>query len=241
MKKRIILFILLVFSVVMVVTGLYMNGNIGKDKTLSLPKDAYELTDVKTIKLCIAPEGCLYTGEDMYATITYDFNNEDIQNTLKKINQETDELYQKAISSDMTAPECQAYSSMYEHRYRSNMLYYSYTGDDFISFFIQRMNQDMCVENSEEYKYEFYYYDMNKHKFLTEQEVMEKENVSEEDINDAISTSINGLSEITQKTYDLSNATSDYHLYYSNEGDLTVSYYLSEQNAVFTAIVKEKK
>ena len=96
MKKRIILFILLVFSVVMVVTGLYMNGNIGKDKTLSLPKDAYELTDVKTIKLCIAPEGCLYTGEDMYATITYDFNNEDIQNTLKKINQETDELYQKA-------------------------------------------------------------------------------------------------------------------------------------------------
>ena len=172
MKKRIILFILLVFSVVMVVTGLYMNGNIGKDKTLSLPKDAYELTDVKTIKLCIAPEGCLYTGEDMYATITYDFNNEDIQNTLKKINQETDELYQKAISSDMTAPECQAYSSMYEHRYRSNMLYYSYTGDDFISFFIQRMNQDMCVENSEEYKYEFYYYDMNKHKFLTEQEVM---------------------------------------------------------------------
>ena len=149
-----------------------------------LPKNSYKLTDGKSIEVCINPDGCLNMGTDTYANITYNIDNEDIQDTLEKVNKETEELYQKAINSDMSDPECQAYTSWYEHRYRSNMLYYSYTGDDFVSFFIQRMNQDLCVEGSEEYEYEFYYYDINKNKFLTEQEVMEKVNISDEDVKD---------------------------------------------------------
>ena len=240
MKKNIIILVLFCMSLFMIGGGVLYLLSYEDEKTL-LPKNSYKLANERMIDICINPEGCLNMGTDIYASIVYDFNNKDIQETLKKINKETDMLYQKAINSDMTAPECQEYTSMYEHRYRSNMLYYSYTGDDFISFFIQRMNQDLCMNTSEEYQYEFYYYDVNKREFLTEQEVMEKENVSEEDINEVITESVKSLSEVTKKTYNLSNATSDYHLYYSNEGDLTVSYYLSEQNAVFTAIVKEKK
>ena len=240
MKKKIMSIVVFCIGLLMIGGGIfYIVYN--TDHKKPLPKNAYELTDGKSIDVCINPDGCLNMGTDTYANITYNIDNKDIQDTLKKVNEETNMLYQKAINSDMSAPECQAYTSWYEHRYRSNMLYYSYTGDDFISFFIQRMNQDLCVEGSEEYQYEFYYYDINKRKFLTEQEVMEKENITDSDIKDDIRESVKGLSEITGIDYNVDNIISNYHLYYNNDGNLIASYYTPEDNSISTALVKENK
>lgn len=240
MKKKITSIVLFCIGLLMIGGGIfYIVYNINQKNPL--PKNSYKLTDGKSIEVCINPDGCLNMGTDTYANITYNIDNKDIQDTLEKVNKETEELYQKAINSDMSDPECQAYTSWYEHRYRSNMLYYSYTGDDFVSFFIQRMNQDLCVEGSEEYEYEFYYYDINKNKFLTEQEVMEKVNISDEDVKDAIRESVKGLSEITGVDYDINNIISDYHLYYDSDGNLIASYYAPEDRAIYTALVKENK
>lgn len=240
MKKKITSIVLFCIGLLMIGGGIfYIVYNTNQKNPL--PKNSYKLTDGKSIEVCINPDGCLNMGTDTYANITYNIDNEDIQDTLEKVNKETEELYQKAINSDMSDPECQAYTSWYEHRYRSNMLYYSYTGDDFVSFFIQRMNQDLCVEGSEEYEYEFYYYDINKNKFLTEQEVMEKVNISDEDVKDAIRESVKGLSEITGVDYDINNIISDYHLYYDSDGNLIASYYAPEDRAIYTALVKENK
>ena len=240
MKKKITSIVLFCIGLLMIGGGIfYIVYNINQKNPL--PKNSYKLTDGKSIEVCINPDGCLNMGTDTYANITYNIENKDIQDTLEKVNKETEELYQKAINSDMSDPECQAYTSWYEHRYRSNMLYYSYTGDDFVSFFIQRMNQDLCVEGSEEYEYEFYYYDINKNKFLTEQEVMEKVNISDEDVKDAIRESVKGLSEITGVDYDINNIISDYHLYYDSDGNLIASYYAPEDRAIYTALVKENK
>lgn len=240
MKKKITSIVLFCMGLLMIGGGIfYIVYNTNQKNPL--PKNSYKLTDGKSIEVCINPDGCLNMGTDTYANITYNIDNEDIQDTLEKVNKETEELYQKAINSDMSDPECQAYTSWYEHRYRSNMLYYSYTGDDFVSFFIQRMNQDLCVEGSEEYEYEFYYYDINKNKFLTEQEVMEKVNISDEDVKDAIRESVKGLSEITGVDYDINNIISDYHLYYDSDGNLIASYYAPEDRAIYTALVKENK
>lgn len=240
MKKKITSIVLFCIGLLMIGGGIfYIVYNTNQKNPL--PKNSYKLTDGKSIEVCINPDGCLNMGTDAYANITYNIDNKDIQDTLEKVNKETEELYQKAINSDMSAPECQAYTAWYEHRYRSNMLYYSYTGDDFVSFFIQRMKQDLCVEGSEEYEYEFYYYDINKHKFLTEQEVMEKVNISDEDVKDAIRESVKGLSEITGVDYDINNIISDYHLYYDSDGNLIASYYAPEDRAIYTALVKENK
>ena len=240
MKKKITSIVLFCMGLLMIGGGIfYIVYNTNQKNPL--PKNSDKLTDGKSIEVCINPDGCLNMGTDTYANITYNIDNEDIQDTLEKVNKETEELYQKAINSDMSDPECQAYTSWYEHRYRSNMLYYSYTGDDFVSFFIQRMNQDLCVEGSEEYEYEFYYYDINKNKFLTEQEVMEKVNISDEDVKDAIRESVKGLSEITGVDYDINNIISDYHLYYDSDGNLIASYYAPEDRAIYTALVKENK
>ena len=222
--------ILVILSIIIIALSFYKFKIQDKQDSKKL---FYSLTNRKVVKNCIN-DTCPIGAESHYYNLELEYNIDDINNIVKKMNNDTKKLYEETINSTIEDEECSAVRETYIHRYINSLIYHNYENDKYISLAVDRFKYDACLN-----KTEAYIYDKQKKEIITQEQLKQQEQVNDVDVIQAINKSLSSyykemnLPEIYKDSY-------DYILFYAFNGDLSVSYQIPDTEIYYNTIVYKK-
>lgn len=164
-----------------------------------------------------------------------------LQKEVDDINKETKSLYENAKSTltdtDDVSDSCYAVKDIYRHRVSYGAEYYGYENDDFVTIAIQREEYNFCDNKSYFKQAESYIYDKKDDKIISQDEFKKKLKITDKEINTAIENYVNWLIEQGEEI-SLRDTYDNIVLFYGLDGEVYVSFEISELNGYFSSIIR---
>lgn len=204
-KRKIIILILVILVCLPLLIYLFIKIN------------TYKITVKKeTINYCLSRFKC-YPLEKNYYKFSANKNIEEVDKKLDEYNKIIEDSKEKSKNSNFESAKCLPYKSTYRYSTGYNYDYKLYTSSNYISLTLYKYTINYCTENMEatEDIYKFIYSIKDK-KFLTNQDIIKKINMSSKDILEFIHSKSTEIS-------DTKNVNS-YDFIINNDGNIYVSY-----------------
>lgn len=186
---------------------------------------------IKTEKFCKDETNCPLYAENIYAQLTFDIKNKEIQQWIDKTNQQTTNYYEEAINSNTETEICNTTKDIYTHRLNTITDYIINIGKEYISLSVKRTKYDLCTKKVNESPYETLLFNIKKNKIITQDDLIKELNLSEELIKNSILQNARILNQEIPLDFNYSN----YNLYYNSLNELLVEYQLNNQ--YYSAII----
>ncbi len=246
MKNKKYLIISIVGIILVVVGGviLFLPGSSNINKKMKAKYASLTFEEDMNINFCVDSNNCPIPGAGVYKKIKYDTNVDEIKEKIDSINKDTEKYYEKSNNSD--AKECDAEMQQYiKKSYYVTSLFDIYSDEEIVSFTVTRSEIDYCNEEKNKVlPLVSYTYDLKEGKFLNNEDIMKRENISQDEINHAIQGSIFSYNDAmdTNLDYDDVAKTGEYayKLMYDPLGNLAVSYYHPDLGLYYTATIIDK-
>lgn len=229
------IFILILVSII-IYNVIYLPNSIEKDNYPSIRNKNNLSTEIKTLEICAAGIDCGYIASE-YTTITTTINSSTLENIITELNNKTTESYNKSLNAtDMTLPECSSVSSIYSRNLMTQSNLILYDSDDILAFTLITKETNLCtLLNNEEII--VYFYDIKTDKILTEQELKERYNITDNEIATAVINNIEQKNIAESKLY-TTNIT-EYHIYVERDGTIGVYYRQPEDNLFYNVLLNK--
>lgn len=239
MKKNIVPIVLIVIGIILMGFGIFTVFLTPEKKEYPKKIEGYDVKEFDTLETCL-DENCEYKQTDLYADISFDYDSDVLQNAIKKLNESTKKYYNMAKNSTVDTTTCVTPSAN-QNSIRISSDYNVYSDGKVITLNIKRTQLNICTNETESYQSENYVYNLETDKMLNLKETMEKLNITNKDINEAIKNSNDSLSQAYQVPINTKDNYADIKIYYNTAGDLYVSYYVDELNEYMSALLRERE
>lgn len=209
-------------------------------------KFIYELSEknAKKIKNCHDEKNCWIKPVDYYYTLVLKGDYPALQKKVDKINKDTKDDYKSAKSSvTETADEsdsCYAVKDVFYHRYSYTTDYYGYDAGDLVGIAVQRKEYGLCDDSVTVNQVEAYIYDKKTDKIISQEEFKKREKITDKEVRTAIENLVNFTKEqgVDVALYD---EYDDVVLFYGSEGEIFVSFRITELNGFQISTVRPAK
>lgn len=185
----------------------------------------------KSITICKEGIDC-GIGTINYRTISTDINSNKLKNKIDELNAKVNDLYLKSYNSlNMFGDECNAVINLYQRSIMTESFLEYYESNKLLSFTLVNSETNLCT-NVHDSNLDIVYYDIKKDKFLKESEIKTKYDINDEEVLKLIEKNINesNLNDFTNYSMNIL----DYHIYISNDGELSVYYKLADNNIYYS-------
>ena len=240
MRKKIFLLISLI-GIILLIFGIVLSITKEDSKKIENNKVVLSIVEEKKIQYCIEKEDCLIQSEEIFKIISIDTDIDVIKEKVDKINQDTEKYYNESNSSTVDDNSCVEVAKYLNHSYRVISDIYVYSDDDIISFSVSRSTINYCSNEENILPFESYTYDLEKEKFLTNDDIIEREKIETKTVEDTVALAISQYNEAFDTNYEFIDVVmegeSGYKLFYDYSGSLLVNFYHTEANEYFTSIV----
>lgn len=231
MKKKILL-ITLIILILPFISIIYLKISSTKnteETPITIVEPKLELS--KTLELCKDKNKCPIISENIYADLVLNINSKEVQQWINKINQETENYYQETISSNILDGTCPNTQNIFNYKVATKTHHINYSNDKYISISVQRIKYNLCNNTKEQLPTEILLYSREKNKKITQEELKEELNLTNDTIKEAIKANANDLNTPITENFNYEN----YKLYYDITGCLLAEYQLD--NDYYSAIV----
>ena len=230
-NSKIILVILLIIGTSLILgTITYLKTPKDKDN-----KDNLGYKDIKKIIICKS-KNCNFDSELYFQYLNTYEGKDKLNKEIKKVNDRTDKYYDLVLNSEFDRKECSNAKKIYNYSLGMRTYTKKHEDSDIISICINRQVIDLCTMKVKEViEPDIINYDVKKNKLLTQEEFMNKYNVTDEDVKEVIKIEIESFPE---KKYNIEDLK-DYKLFYNQEdGGIMVSYYIPSLNGYLNTKVR---
>lgn len=198
-----------------------------------------EINSFGEVNPCLDTSNCQPFAIVEYPNISYSSGTA-IDSKIEKINQDTKKYYQTAIDSDVSDGSCVSVNTIYNHSRQTFSDLYEYHNDDYLAFAISRIDINLCANLKDSQQMESYVYSIKEEKLLTQEELKESLQISNEDLKEAITQTIDEYNSsagtsVTIDEIDLNDTV----VFFNGSGEVVVSYPWVDNISYFTAIVLE--
>lgn len=233
-NKRIILIAILIIMLVLLLALSFFFITSPKER------DYHKFAETEKITYCKSGENCHTAYDITHSALTIDYDNEELQGEVKKINDNTNKYIKEVKKSDLSSVECASVRSMYNYRYKYYEMFYKYSGNDYISTMAYRVMEDLCVEGADKrIEPDVVIFDVKAKKILSQNEFIRKTGVTDSQIQKNIKSTIDYLSkEIYKKEIAYDGNVDDYKLFYDEGKVLKVVFYCKTLNNYQVATIK---
>lgn len=231
--KKIIVLSITVVIIILIAIIIYNVVFIPTSTKKTEPKEMNVSIDIKNLKMCQEGVECGIADIE-YRKIELSNAPKKLQKIIDQINNEINESYEKSAQSTVTGAECQSVASLYQHSILSQSVVTTYEGKEVISIAVMNTEGNLCTNVSTEKELEVYYYDVQKDKLLSEEELKEKYSITDADIKTAIQESITTLNGLEGTNYSTDNIE-EYKIYIQNDGEIFIYYKQPEIGIHYTA------
>lgn len=191
--------------------------------------------------MCINEENCGTLTDGNYAKLVYESDFPEVKKAINKINDDTEKYYQESLSSTMDDPSCLAVKDIYKHSIQVFNDFSVKLKNDILGISVNRSKKNLCTQQRESMQVESYLFDTKSKKMLTQEEFKKKMHLDNKKIENAIKENIKTLNQYSDINYSLENVRhdnkNDIILYYNLSGELLVSYFQSEDQTYYSAVV----
>lgn len=234
MKRRILLIILtILLTITTIITYLKFNYkpiNTKQDKVIE-----FEIKSIENIELCKNKNKCDKT-EDIYLQLKYEFDNNEMQQWITKTNKKTEQDYQEAINSNVLDETCINVKDIYNHKYNNKIYYNNYNGDKHISLSVKRLKKNLCTNETKELPTETFIYSKEKQRQITQEELKEELNITDNIIKESIKKHIENIN-TSHNTNIPIEIYQNYNLYYDLTGSLLIEFYQESEQSYYSAVI----
>lgn len=234
MKKKILITILIILLLLTCIINYIKINN--KKETIQNTTEKIkepEIVSFKEVLFCKNKEICPITIENKYGELTFDYNDDSIQQWITKINQESENYYQESINSTTNNEICTNVKDIYNYQFIYRSYYINYIGEKYISLSTSRTKFDLCNNTMEELPKKTFLYDIKSKKQITQKELQKELNLSDNFIIEKIKTNIQSLDLTAPETFNYS----DFTLYYDSFGNLLAEYRLPTKRNYSATII----
>lgn len=238
MKNK-ILILLIIVAIALITSGLVLTLTAKDDKSEIMKKYTYSYENVRKVDVCNSVDCSIVPSE--FPDLVYDTGNQAIQDVVNKINKETEKYYKQTKAYSTSDFKCKEVSNLYKYGNSVYTQFIIYESSKYTNITVYRIIDDLCTKNTLYTPMETYFYDKETKTMLSQKQLKEKFHITTKDIEDAISKNITSFNEITGLNYQLDNIKErDYVVHFDSDGNLVVSYFLSDTKAYNTAIINKK-
>ena len=235
-KKIIIVLIIAIAVLALVGIMLFLRSSSTKEEKVDTFFD-YPKDQIKKIKVCKNSSDCMFP-DDVFNYLTVKDQYTGLNESIKMINKETEDYYNQVKNSDLSSDECSAVRNKYTKGLYVENVFINYSNDKYISINTKRTITNLCTMKITRPQVKVYLYDIKADKMITQDEFIERENITDEEIK----TAIDKMNEILKKDGEVIGDVdySDIVLFYGYQGDIGVSYRFVDDDMYFDATVREK-
>lgn len=178
----ILLIILISISVFKTISPTKSNNNSIKEADTD---NFYNYETKNKVKVC-KKDKCKALKEVDYELLSIEYNIPELKKKVEKINNDTLKYYDETKNSKVEGTECEKVKDIYNYRTITTSIFSNCEINDYISIAVTRKHKDLCTNKTIDDDIEVYIYDKSKEKILTIDEFKEKEQITEEVINNSI-------------------------------------------------------
>lgn len=235
MKNKLFVIVILVILVVFLFSVVFIKYRYENSKNEFKKLESF--SEIKFVDLCQSEDNCGKV-EDVYETFEYSYDDEKIQNWIKKINQDTESLYQEAINSNTNGEDCFEVRDIYKYKFSNKIYYYIYNNDEYISLAVERLKINLCTKENVQSSVETFIYSKFRGQQITQEEFINELGLDDIFIQTTIENNILEFDFMNDNTKD---ALSNYKLYFDYDGNLMVGYYYNLDNSYYSAVIDNYK
>lgn len=230
---------MIIGSITMIGMGTYMkisktNPNSSNEKmNIALPESKrLKITNCKV-------DDCQITPVDNYDTLVIDSSYKKLNKKIEKINKDTKKYYDETNSSTTNNERCIEVKDKFYHEQRVTTHYYNYENKKYISVAVQRNIINLCTNEYTRKQVEWYLYDKNKDKLLTQEEFKKAENITDKEITAAIKNIIKIINDEEEESIVYGKQHNDIVVFYDFKGSIILSVFIPEKNIYYTGTVRQ--
>ena len=200
----------------------------------------WDYDNTNRLKVCKKKEvDCHRAIYDVYDLIKLDYDYKPLNKELDKVNKETMRLYKEAKESDMSDVTCDGVRNLYNYRISNTLHFDNYENDSVVSIAVHRMQMDLCTGEDRSLSYEAFVYDKETKKLLTQQEIRELEDITDEEIANAIKTATDQYAEDEKKNYELQTNYNDVIIYYGIDNEILIAFKVPGEETYLSSILDD--
>ena len=222
-KKIIISVVVLILLIILGIFG--FNKFSSKEQEVE-NKNFWDYDNTNKLKICKKNsfEDCQGPVYDYYDLIKIKYDYKVLNKELERVNKETLRLFEEAKKSDINDSTCDKVRNKYNYRLYNEVRFAPFENDFIISIAVHRKQTDLCTGEHKSLSYEAFTYDIKEKRLLTQEEIREIEQVTDEEIANTIKVATERLSKDENKEYELQNNYNDVILFYSEGGNLIIAF-----------------
>jgi hypothetical protein len=236
-KKLIFPIIILIVAVILIVLGILFFTNKDSEEVADNLFYSYPESERKTVKNCKKSD-CEIPQEDTYLQLKLNTSYKLLDEKIDSINKDTLEYYNTVSKSNTNGSNCSNVKKIYYHEKRVTTDYFNYENEYYVSIAVQRTEYNLCSNDVTRSQVEWYMYDKENDKLLTQEELIEIEDITQEEINKAITSAIDIINKEEDTEVSLQNDYSDIVLFYDYDGAILVSFYVPEMKLYYIGNIR---
>jgi hypothetical protein len=236
-KKLIISVIILIIAVCLIILGILFFTDKSSEEVADNLFYSYPESERKTVKNCKTSD-CEIPEEDTYLQLKLNTSYKLLDEKIDSINKDTLKYYKMANESDTNGSNCSSVKKLYYHEKRFTTDYFNYENEYYVSIAVQRTEYNLCSNDVTRSQVEWYMYDKENDKLLAQEELIEIENITQEEINKAITSAIDIINNEEDTEVSFQNDYSDIVLFYDYNGEILVSFYVPEMKLYYIGNVR---
>ncbi len=243
-KKNIVMAIIGIIVLVCFIVGVSIVLLLHPETNETIPKEKNEIslnTDRK-IQICKDRSTCPILYEDIYGTIETNIQNKAVLKKIETLNQKIDQYHHEINQSHMTDSVCQEVKDIYQHRSHVVSEYYLYASQDIVSIALFSYREDLCLNTKEYLPVEIFVYDLKANRELSKKEIQEREGISDEVIQGAISSNIDHFNQsmnLNISSGEVLAINPDPVLFYNVDGEVFSWYYIPYFNKYYPVAMSD--
>ena len=236
-KKIIIIIVIIVILLIVLAIFSFFKYN-SKNKEVK-NTNFYDYDNTNKIKICKTKEiDCKRPMYDTYDLIKIEYDYKVLNKELERINKETLKLYEESKKSDINDSTCDNVRNKYNYRLSNRIHFENYENNNIISISIHRIQTDLCTDETHSLSYEALTYHKESKKLLTQEEIREVEQISDEDIALTIKNATEYISKEDNKEYEIQTNYDDVIIYYGKEYNMMIAFKLPGEELYIDSILE---
>lgn len=233
-QKKYIIVGLLILLIMLIFALLFSLHKDRENDFFDYPDDS-----TKIIENCRSKDNCDTKNIDSYYKLVLKKSYDGLNEKVDKINADTDKYYKMVKESNTDSPNCSNVKDIYNHSKRVISNYTNYENKKYLSISVGRIIYDLCDNEEEVVQEDAYIYDKRAKRVLSQDEFRKKENITDEEIHDAIKREVKVIEMDFDKKIELKNKDNDIVFLYNVDGSICISFYVEEVDAYYIAMVRE--
>ncbi len=224
MKK--IIPIIVAVSLILIVLGMvFLLPKNNKKNNVSV-KSEWKVSGKLKYDVCKNEDDCTIKRDIVYHKFSNNYKNDELQAAIKKLNNETDNYYKE----DTTTSSCSE-NSEYKNNRISNLDYYVYDGDDYISLMYYRIIRNLCDNSQKATEVTNVIFSKKENKIITESEYRKREKITDEVIDKTIKDYIDIYNKTADEKIAIGDISEDNRIVYiNNDGVASLLFKNNKEN-----------